>query len=70
MKKAKLDFEAIDELMDVRGLVGTTELARRSGMGRPHLYQLRANPEQASLLSITKLCYALRCQPGNILVLK
>ena len=70
MKRAELDFSAISELMDIRGVGGTAALAQQSHIARPHLYRLMRYPERASLVTVTRLCAALKCRPGDILVLK
>lgn len=70
MKQAKLDFEAVERLMVGRGITNQAQLAREVGLERQNITRMRRLPEKATLRTISRLCHALRCTPGDILVIK
>ena len=65
--KICINFNEIQRLMDIRDLPSRNALARRAGIHGQHLYQIFSEKVAPSLPTIARLCFALRCEPGDIL---
>ena len=59
-------------LREVRKSVGLTQalLAKKAGMAQGEISRIEASATMISLDVLDRLCRALKCQPGDILVRK
>ena len=59
-------------LREVRKSVGLTqaELAKKAGMAQGEISRIESNATMISLDVLDRLCRALKCEPGDILVRK
>ena len=59
-------------LREVRKAAGLTQaqLAKRTGMAQGEISRIESNATMISLDVLDRLCKALKCEPGDILVRK
>lgn len=65
MDLAQLLAEALRQLQRDAGLT-QVELARRLWISRPTLNRLESASQNATLKTLTHLCRALKCRPGDL----
>ena len=60
-------WSEVERLMEVRGIAHRDELAKLTGIHRTNLHKISKGANNPSFAAISKLCQALRCQPGDLL---
>ena len=60
-------WSEVERLMDIRGIAHRDELAKLTGIHRTNLHKISKGANNPSFAAISKLCQALRCQPGDLL---
>ncbi len=65
MDLAQLLAEALRQLRREAGLT-QVELARRLRISRPTLNRLESASQNATLKTLTQICRALKCRPGDL----
>ena len=60
-------WSEVERLMDIRGIAHRDQLAKLTGIHRTNLHKISKGANNPSFAAISKLCQALRCQPGDLL---
>ena len=60
-------WNEVERLMDIRGIPNRDALAEKAGIHRTNLFKISKGTVKPSLPALGKLCFALQCQPGDLL---
>ena len=60
-------WSEVERLMEIRGIAHRDQLAKLAGIHRTNLHKISKGANNPSFAAISKLCQALRCQPGDLL---
>jgi len=66
----KINYMAVTwnlKLMQIKRDINSEKLAELTGLHPCTIARLRAGPKQLTMETLTKLCNALRCKPGDLL---
>ena len=64
----KIDGERVAHLMSYRSIPNKAELSTLTNMDHSHICKVLKGTRAVSNLTLDRMCNALKCQPGEILI--
>ena len=64
----KIDRDRVEHLMNYRSIPNKISLSYLTGVAHSHICKVLKGSKQMGIMTLDKVCTALRCQPGEIIV--
>ena len=64
----KIDRDRVEHLMSYRSIPNKISLSYLTGVDHSHICKVLKGSKQMGIMTLDKVCTALRCQPGELIV--